>query len=108
MGKERRVLEVGHGRFWNGTSGHGLYSPGLEYDYIGVIFGNDLVRDAENKTWKSIPENSNDTQVKRKNPRLTQHLRHVYRVLMSRAHRGAYAYFMDKDTEERFRSALPD
>jgi DUF2075 family protein len=82
-------------------------AQGFEYDYIGVIFGNDLAWDSETKTWKSNPENSNDTQVKRKNPQLTQHLQHVYRVLMSRAHRGVYAYFMDKDTERRFRSALP-
>jgi len=48
------------------------------------------------------------TQVKRKNADLTRHLRHVYRVLMSRAHRGVYVYFMNKDTEQYFRNALPE
>lgn len=83
-------------------------AQGFEFDYIGVIFGNDLVYDWEKQDWQSIPQNSHDTQVKRKNPRLTRHLQHVYRVLMSRAHRGVYVCFMDADTERYFRSALPE
>jgi DUF2075 family protein len=63
-------------------------AQGFEFDYIAVIFGNDLVFDLEKREWKSIPTNSNDTQVKRKNPDLTRHLQNVYRVLMSGAHRG--------------------
>jgi DUF2075 family protein len=83
-------------------------AQGFEYDYIGVIFGHDLVWDAENKEWKSVPERSYDTQVKRNNPKLTKHLKHVYRVLMSRAHKGVYVHFMDKATEQYFRDALPE
>ena len=81
-------------------------AQGFEFDYIGVIFGPDLVYDMESQAWKSVPEKSNDTQVKRKNPNLTQHLKNVYRVLMSRAHRGVYVHFMDGGTEQHFRSAL--
>jgi DUF2075 family protein len=83
-------------------------AQGFEYDYIGVIFGNDLMWDATINGWKSVPERSHDTQVKRNNPQLTQHLKHVYRVLMSRAHRGVYVHFMDKATEQHFRDALPE
>jgi len=83
-------------------------AQGFEFDYIGVIFGNDLVYDVDKQEWKSVPENSHDTQVKRKNPKLAQHLTHVYRVLLSRAHRGVYVYFMDKSVEQHFRSALPE
>jgi len=81
-------------------------AQGFEFDYIGVIFGPDLVYDIESQAWKSVPEKSNDTQVKRKNPNLTQHLKNVYRVLMSRAHRGVYVHFMDSATEQHFQSAL--
>lgn len=63
-------------------------AQGFEFDYIGVIFGNDLTYDSDTHQWKAIPQNSNDTQVKRNNPELTHHLQNVYRVLMSRAHRG--------------------
>src|SRR5260370_2431312 len=83
-------------------------AQGFEFDYIGVIFGSDLAYDSEKHEWKSVPTNSHDTQVKRKNPDLTRHLQNVYRVLMSRAHRGVYVYFMDVETELHFRSALPE
>jgi DUF2075 family protein len=83
-------------------------AQGFEYDYIGVIFGNDLVWDVSRQTWKSVPERSHDTAAKRNNPQLTRHLKNVYRVLMSRAHKGVYVHFMDKDTERHFRDALPE
>ncbi|MBN3040355.1 MAG: DUF2075 domain-containing protein, partial [Candidatus Omnitrophica bacterium] len=80
-------------------------AQGFEFDYIGVIFGPDLVW-RKDKGWISIPEKSFDNQVLRKNERLTEHLKHVYRVLMSRAHKGVYMYFIDKETEMLFRSKL--
>ena len=81
---------------------------GMEFDYIAVIFGNDLVYNLGENRWKAIPANSHDSQVKRDNPALVDHLKNVYRVLMSRAHKGVYVYFMDKDTEKYFRSHLPE
>jgi DUF2075 family protein len=83
-------------------------AQGFEFDYIGLIFGNDLVYDWDKQQWRSVPQNSHDIQVKRNNPDLTRHLQNVYRVLMSRAHRGVYVYFMNEDTERYFRSALPE
>jgi len=83
-------------------------AQGFEFDYIAVIFGNDLVFDLAEHKWRAIPENSYDTQVKRSNPNLTNHLKNVYRVLLSRAHKGVYVYFMDKDTEKYFKSHLPE
>lgn len=83
-------------------------SQGMEFDYIAVIFGNDLVYDIENHKWSALPENSHDSQIKRNNPKLVDHLKNVYRVLMSRAHKGVYVYFMDKDTEKYFESHLPE
>jgi len=83
-------------------------AQGFEFDYIGVIFGNDLLYDWDMHQWKSIPQNSHDSQVKRSNPDLTRHLQNVYRVLMSRAHRGVYVHFMDKGTERYFRNFLPE
>lgn len=80
-------------------------AQGFEFDYIGVIFGNDLVWRNE-RGWISIPSNSFDKQVTARNPKLTEHFKHVYRVLMSRAHKGVYLYFMDKETEMYFRSNI--
>ena len=61
-------------------------AQGFEFDYIGVIFGNDLVYDPSRKQWQSVLRNSHDTQVKRNNPDLARHLQNVYCVLMSRVH----------------------
>src|SRR3989338_5647740 len=74
-------------------------AQGFEFDYIGVIFSNDLVYDEQKSDWISKPENSCDSMLKRKNADLTRHLKSVYRVLMSRAHKCVYVYFMDKGTE---------
>jgi DUF2075 family protein len=81
-------------------------AQGFEFDYIGIIWGRDLVYDKEKREWVSKPENSYDTMAKSNNEKFTEHLKSVYRVLMSRAHRGCYIYFMDKDTEEFFRGRI--
>lgn len=83
-------------------------AQGFEFDYIAVIFGNDLVFDSVKNKWRAIPENSHDTQIKHNNSNLTNYLKNVYRVLFSRAHRGVYVYFMDKNTEKYFRSHMPE
>jgi hypothetical protein len=81
-------------------------AQGFEYDYMAVIFGNDLVYDGSAASWIAVPEKSHDIQVARNNPKLKDHLASVYRVLLSRAHKGVYVYFMDKGTENYFREQL--
>ena len=81
-------------------------AQGFEFDYIAVIFGNDLIYDPMADGWRADLKRSHDTQVKRNNPQLRDHLASVYRVLLSRAHKGVYVYFMDKGTEHFFRSQL--
>jgi len=80
-------------------------AQGFEFDYVGVIFGNDLVYDWEKKRWVGKPENSYDVMAKRGGEeQFTKYLQDTYRVLLSRAHLGVYVYFMDKGTEKYFRS----
>lgn len=81
-------------------------AQGFEFDYIGVIFGNDLVFDASKKDWVAVVGNSYDVMVTRNNPELVSHFKNVYRVLMSRAHRGVYIYFMDNSTREYFEKMI--
>ena len=78
-------------------------SQGFEFDYIGVIFGNDLVWDGETKSWYAKPENSHDSMAKRGNDEFVKHLKNVYRVLLTRAHKGVFVYFIDEDTKEYFK-----
>ncbi len=81
-------------------------SQGFEFDYIGVIFGNDLVYDPARGAWEGRAENSHDSSTKHNNKQFTEHMKRVYRVLLSRAHKGVYVYFMDKNTENYFRSKM--
>lgn len=81
-------------------------AQGFEFDYIGVVFGNDLIWNKLKQSWESVPNNSFDTQVTRNNKDLINHLKHVYRVLLSRAHKGVYVYFMDDDTKGYFQSRI--
>jgi DUF2075 family protein len=87
--------------------GNVYLAQGFEFDYIGVIFGNDLVYDFSINDWRAISKNSYDIEAKKNNPNLVNHLKNAYRVLLTRAHKGVYVYFMDKDTEKYFRSHLP-
>ncbi len=79
-------------------------SQGFEFDYVGVIFGNDLVWSKETKSWNANPEKSYDNMAKRRNDEFTKHLKNVYRVLLSRAHKGVFIYFIDKNTKDYFKN----
>ncbi len=81
-------------------------AQGFEFDYIGVIFGKDLVWDRANNDWKAQPEYSQDKMLKRNNPEVLRHLKNIYRVLLSRAHKGVFVYFEDKETEKYFKERL--
>ncbi|WP_224248774.1 DUF2075 domain-containing protein [Hyalangium gracile] len=86
-----------------------IYSvQGFEFDYVGVIFGEDLVWTGED--WVGNLAKSKDkalTDSLRKTPHeATEKLRAVYRVLLTRGMRGTYVHFMDKASRERFESFL--
>lgn len=81
-------------------------AQGFEFDYVGVIIGNDLIFDFETQSWKGIPENSADTVVKRSKDQFLQLTKNTYRVLLSRGMKGCYVYFIDKETEKFFKTRL--
>lgn len=81
-------------------------AQGFEFDYVGVIFGNDLLYDFDEQTWKGHPENSADNVVRRPKDRFADLVKNTYRVLLSRGMKGCYVYFMDRDTERFFKSRI--
>lgn len=81
-------------------------AQGFEFDYIAVIFGKDLVWDSHTEKWVAQPKFTFDKALKRNNPEILKHLKNIYRVLLSRAHKGVYVHFLDKDTEQYFRKSL--
>jgi phage repressor protein C with HTH and peptisase S24 domain len=79
-------------------------AQGFEFDYVGVIFGNDLVYDFDGQRWNGIKENSHDSAVRRAGDRAAELIKNTYRVLLSRGMKGCYVCFLDKDTERFIRS----
>jgi uncharacterized protein len=85
-----------------------IYSAqGFEFDYCGVILGNDLVwRDGVG--WVASKDASYDPGIARRKwqpSELRRILGHVYRVLLTRGMRGTYVYSTDFETR-RFLSRL--
>jgi uncharacterized protein len=81
-------------------------AQGFEFDYIGVIFGEDLVYDFDKQQWIGHIEKSSDSVVKRSKKRFLDLIKNTYRVLLSRGMKGCYVYFMDKDTERFIKSRI--
>lgn len=94
-------------------------AQGLDYDYIGFIWWTDLKWDKENKRWcfdeskskdssfvSSIKEyksiSNEETTIVFNN--ILQVFLNQYYVLLTRARKGIYIWFEDKDTEEYVRS----
>ena len=80
-------------------------AQGFEFDYVGVVFGPDLVfRSAQG--WVGDKAKSFDTVVKRSGEKFVELVQNTYRVLLTRGLKGCYVYFTDKETESHFRDRL--
>ncbi len=81
-------------------------AQGFEFDYVGVIFGADLVWDPDEGCWKGNRKASHDAMVKRGGDRFVELVKNTYRVLLSRGLKGCYVTFLDRETERFFRSRM--
>lgn len=81
-------------------------AQGFEFDYVGVIFGSDLVYVPETATWKGDSSKSFDNVVVQAGDRFVEMVKNTYRVLLTRGMKGCYVAFLDKNTENFFRSRM--
>ncbi len=81
-------------------------AQGFEFDYVGVIFGEDLKFDRSSREWIGDKGRSFDTTVKKSKDEFARLVKNTYRVLLSRGMKGCYVYFADSDTAEYFREHL--
>jgi hypothetical protein len=81
-------------------------AQGFEFDYVGVIFGKDLVYKFDRQEWVGDKKQSHDNVVRRSKDKFTELVKNTYRVLLSRGMKGCYVHFMDKETEHFFRSRM--
>ena len=79
---------------------------GFELDYVGVIWGRDLVFEFESQRWKGDKTHSADSVVKRSKEQFVDLVKNTYRVLLSRGIKGCYVHFMDRDTERFVRTRM--
>ena len=81
-------------------------AQGFDFDYTGVIFGNDLRYNPDTEEWEGSPNNSYDNAVKGTD--FLELVKNTYRVLLGRGMKACYVYFMDKETERYFKSRMRD
>jgi uncharacterized protein len=79
---------------------------GFELDYIGVIWGRDLVYSFDAQSWVGNKQESADQVVKRSKEQFVDLVKNTYRVLVSRGMKGCFVHFMDRDTERFVRSRM--
>ncbi|WP_405498348.1 DNA/RNA helicase domain-containing protein [Nocardia sp. NBC_00511] len=76
-------------------------AQGFEYDWAGVIFGDDFVRRGDR--WVARREHSYDSEVKKADDvRFPGLIRNTYKVLLTRGMRGACVYSTDEETRSFF------
>jgi DUF2075 family protein len=82
-------------------------AQGFEFDYVGVIFGRDLVY-RPREGWVGRREFSYDGGLKRgiDDQQFTALVKNTYRVLLSRGLRGCYVYFADEKTRDFVESRI--
>jgi DUF2075 family protein len=81
-------------------------AQGFEFDYVGVIWGADLVYRFDRQSWVGDRKASHDAVVKRAGDRFLELIKNTYRVLLSRGLKGCYVVFLDRETENFVRSRV--
>jgi len=81
-------------------------AQGFEFDYVGVIFGRDLIYNPTSVDWEGRKELSHDKAVKQGKERFADLVKRTYRVLLSRGMKGCYVHFMDRETRDFFMSRI--
>ncbi|MEC4048942.1 DUF2075 domain-containing protein [Flavobacterium sp. SUN046] len=81
-------------------------AQGFEFDYIGVIVGNDLMYDPTTDSLIGNIEGTKDPMLRRGRENFDDYVKNIYRVLMTRGMKGCYVYFVDKEVEKYFKNRI--
>lgn len=86
-------------------------AQGLEFDYVGVIIGPDLVWNAQQGAWEGYLQKSEDYTLKNgfgatNAPNPTEILKNIYWVLSTRGVKGTFFYSQDADTRAYLKTCL--
>lgn len=81
-------------------------AQGFEFDYVGVIIGNDLIYNGILDRLTGNIDATKDPTLRRSKENFEIHVKNIYRTLLTRGMKGCYVYFTNKDTENFFRSRI--
>jgi len=81
-------------------------AQGFEFDYVGVIIGDDLYVDRSTGKLSANITATKDPMLKRSPENFEKHVKNIYRTLLTRGMKGCYVYFTDKDIERYFRERM--
>ncbi|MDT0149854.1 DUF2075 domain-containing protein [Priestia aryabhattai] len=85
-------------------------SQGLEFDYVGIIIGNDLTYDNASgylyADYSEYKDKMGKRGLKNDNEQLTELVKNVYKTLLSRGMKGCYVYCRDKKLEAYLKERL--
>jgi uncharacterized protein len=81
-------------------------AQGFEFDYVGVIIGDDIRYDKATNRLVGNMTATKDATLRRSAENFELHVKNIYRTLLTRGMRGCYVYFCNKDTENFFRSRM--
>ena len=84
-------------------------AQGLEFEYCGVIIGNDLKIDEHGNLYADYDEHfdiEGKKGLKDDNEKLTSLIKNIYRILMSRGTLGTYVFIRDPKVREYFKKHI--
>ncbi len=71
-----------------------------------MIIGNDLCVDKTTGKICADMSATKDPMLRRSQENFEQHVKNIYRTLLTRGMKGCYVYFTDKETEQYFKERM--
>ncbi|MDO9066977.1 MAG: DUF2075 domain-containing protein [Deltaproteobacteria bacterium] len=81
-------------------------AQGFEFDYVGVIIGNDLCYGESSDRLAADITATHDPTLRKGKDHFEHHVKNIYRTLLSRGMKGCYVYFTNKKTEQFFKNRM--
>jgi hypothetical protein len=78
-------------------------AQGFEFDYIGVVIGDDLIYDPVLDQLKGNIAATKDPKLRQHPENFETHVKNIYRTLLTRGMKGCFVFFTNKETEKFFR-----
>jgi len=81
-------------------------AQGFEFDYIGIIIGNDLKYDKATDSLVGDISATKDPTLRRGKENFDEYVKNIYRVLMTRGIKGCYVYFVNSEVRSFFENRI--